>query len=205
MTFLPKKDRDTTRQFWRMMVFLPWIIFITLLFLKWLIFILGGHPFLDISLSEMLSQVSAARKVEFKIRDLSYVLLVFREEQGRFPNTQEGLNSLYRKSKKDHQAFIIPYETSFKDLWGRELRYFCPGFHNQDFFDLFSVGKDGVEGTIDDINNWSENQPWKEHYKKLDSWFNLLDTCWYYLVMTSFWFGTFMYLLYEFWLMRLKP
>jgi general secretion pathway protein G len=43
------------------------------------------------------------------------------------------------------------------DPWGREYVYKYPGEHNQNGYDLFSKGKDGVEGGSDDISNWEEN------------------------------------------------
>ena len=45
-----------------------------------------------------------------------------------------------------------------KDAWGRELKYRFPGTVNEKFFDLYSVGKDGVEGTDDDIGNWDKQR-----------------------------------------------
>jgi general secretion pathway protein G len=40
------------------------------------------------------------------------------------------------------------------DPWGRSYVYKYPGEHNTDTYDLFSMGKDGAEGTSDDITNW---------------------------------------------------
>lgn len=41
-----------------------------------------------------------------------------------------------------------------KDPWGREFVFTCPGEHDKDGADLSSMGKDGKEGTEDDINSW---------------------------------------------------
>ena len=40
------------------------------------------------------------------------------------------------------------------DPWGRPYRYRHPGMHNEDGYDLWSVGLDGADGTADDICNW---------------------------------------------------
>jgi general secretion pathway protein G len=40
------------------------------------------------------------------------------------------------------------------DPWGREYKYRFPGEHNSEY-DLYSLGKDGVE-SADDITNWGE-------------------------------------------------
>lgn len=45
-----------------------------------------------------------------------------------------------------------------KDGWGRDYIYRTPGRHSKDF-DLLSVGKDGKEGTDDDVCNW---ETWSE-------------------------------------------
>ena len=44
----------------------------------------------------------------------------------------------------------------FLDAWGRPMRYRCPGRHNPDGYDLWSVGPDGIDGTADDITNWDD-------------------------------------------------
>jgi general secretion pathway protein G len=40
-----------------------------------------------------------------------------------------------------------------KDGWNRDYIYHKPGTHNTDF-DIVSCGKDGKEGTDDDVNSW---------------------------------------------------
>ena len=40
------------------------------------------------------------------------------------------------------------------DPWGYPYVYYYPGKHNQNSYDLLSVGRDGKEGTDDDIGNW---------------------------------------------------
>ena len=42
------------------------------------------------------------------------------------------------------------------DPWNNPYVYYYPGKHNQDSFDLLSVGADGKEGTEDDITNWEQ-------------------------------------------------
>jgi general secretion pathway protein G len=43
-----------------------------------------------------------------------------------------------------------------RDPWGNPYQYACPGSHNPDGFDVWSFGPDGVNGTPDDIGNWSK-------------------------------------------------
>jgi general secretion pathway protein G len=42
------------------------------------------------------------------------------------------------------------------DPWGNPYQYACPGQHNPDSFDVWSYGPDRVNGTPDDIGNWSQ-------------------------------------------------
>jgi len=47
-----------------------------------------------------------------------------------------------------------PYlEKSPLDPWGREYKYRVPGTHRVHDYDLYSLGKDGVESS-DDVGNW---------------------------------------------------
>ena len=43
-----------------------------------------------------------------------------------------------------------------RDPWGNPYQYACPGSHNPDSFDVWSFGPDGVNGTPDDIGNWTK-------------------------------------------------
>ncbi len=50
---------------------------------------------------------------------------------------------------------------AWKDPWGNEFRYQCPGKHNPMSFDLYSIGADklsttAVDTQADDINNWKQ-------------------------------------------------
>jgi general secretion pathway protein G len=44
-----------------------------------------------------------------------------------------------------------------KDGWGHPFQFKCPGEHNNEI-DLMSLGKDGKEGTPDDIKSWEEEE-----------------------------------------------
>lgn len=45
---------------------------------------------------------------------------------------------------------------AWKDPWGNEFRYQCPGSHNRMTFDLYSRGEDKFVDTADDITNWKQ-------------------------------------------------
>ena len=42
------------------------------------------------------------------------------------------------------------------DPWGHPYKYAVPGNHNRESFDVWSSGPDGVDGTPDDIGNWTK-------------------------------------------------
>ena len=80
-------------------------------------------------------------------------LKLYELDNGNFPSTEEGLNALLNKSASATN-WNGPYlEKNPIDPWGREYKYKSPGEHRSDY-DLFSLGKDGQEGTADDVKNW---------------------------------------------------
>ncbi len=70
---------------------------------------------------------------------------------GHFPQSLQDL--LTQPSSDIH--WTGPYLDKLPvDPWGHYYIYYYPGKHNQNNFDLLSVGPDGKEGTDDDIGNW---------------------------------------------------
>ena len=81
-------------------------------------------------------------------------LKLYELDNGVLPTTDEGLDVFYLPpaSATDWQG---PYlEKKPKDPWGREYQYRSPGTHRTYDYDLFSLGRDGVESK-DDIVNWN--------------------------------------------------
>lgn len=75
---------------------------------------------------------------------LATALKLYDLDNGQFPSTEQGLNAL-----------LGPYiENKPVDPWGRPYRYKYPGEHNRLSYDLYSLGKDGADGTEDDVKNW---------------------------------------------------
>ncbi len=78
----------------------------------------------------------------------------------RYPTTEEGVDGLRVKpSGEDLPNWNGPYVKKAipLDPWGREYVYECPGQHNPDSYDLYSLGRDGREGgtaSDADITNW---------------------------------------------------
>lgn len=84
--------------------------------------------------------------------NIAVALKLYEMDNGNFPATEEGLNALLNKPASALN-WNGPYlEKNPIDPWGRVYQYKCPGEHKD--YDLYSLGKDGVEGTEDDVTNW---------------------------------------------------
>ncbi|MFH2137145.1 MAG: type II secretion system major pseudopilin GspG [Candidatus Omnitrophota bacterium] len=80
-------------------------------------------------------------------------LKLFELDNGGFPTTSEGLQALLTKPSSGIN-WSGPYlEKEPVDPWGRLYEYKSPGEHRPQDYDLYSLGKDGVE-SADDVNNW---------------------------------------------------
>jgi general secretion pathway protein G len=85
-------------------------------------------------------------------------LNAFEVDNSRYPTTEEGLAALVT-APADLQATwkaggYLPNVPT--DKWGNAYIYRYPGTINPQGYDIVSVGKDGQEGTEDDINQFTE-------------------------------------------------
>ena len=92
------------------------------------------------------------------IKSMSTALGAYEVDNGRYPNTAQGLHSLLVKpaAPPEPKKWKGPYLQNLteipKDPWGNDYQYLCPGSKNTNGFDLFSWGPDGQAGTEDDID-----------------------------------------------------
>jgi general secretion pathway protein G len=85
--------------------------------------------------------------------NIATALKLYELDNGNFPSTDEGLGALLAKPSSA-MSWKGPYlEKRPIDPWSREYKYRCPGEHRPSDYDLFSLGKDGVE-SADDVTNW---------------------------------------------------
>ena len=80
----------------------------------------------------------------------------FELDNGRFPTTAEGLEALLAKPPTNNSLWKGPYLDGNgvpRDPWNQAYLYRHPGTFNPDGYDLFSNGRDGEEGTNDDVGN----------------------------------------------------
>lgn len=85
-------------------------------------------------------------------------LLRYRIDVGRFPTSAEGTNALLQCPVGCETKWQGPYLDSENgqfplDPWGRPYQYACPGVHNPNSYDFWSLGEDG-KPSADDIGNW---------------------------------------------------
>ena len=87
--------------------------------------------------------------------NLALALDLFETDTGSYPESMDAL----LKEPAEVTNWKGPYlKKKPLDPWGRAYVYVCPGSHNDGGYDLLSTGKDGVEGTADDITNWQEEE-----------------------------------------------
>ncbi|MBN1913541.1 MAG: type II secretion system major pseudopilin GspG [Candidatus Omnitrophica bacterium] len=86
--------------------------------------------------------------------NIATALKLYELDNGNFPTSEEGLAALFTKSASA-LSWNGPYlEKKPLDPWGREYKYKSPGDNRPADYDLYSLGKDGIEGTADDVKNW---------------------------------------------------
>lgn len=85
--------------------------------------------------------------------NINLALDMFELDNGRYPTTEEGLQAL-RANPSSLPNWKGPYlKKDPKDPWGKAYLYRYPGSQNNDY-DLFCAGPNGIEGDSDDIANW---------------------------------------------------
>lgn len=84
----------------------------------------------------------------------------FRVDMGRWPTEDEGLAVLWSKDAISEEADSSRWRKYLNDAvpndrFGHAWVYHQPGENEGDAYDIISVGRDGEEGTDDDISNHS--------------------------------------------------
>lgn len=96
-----------------------------------------------------------AEKAKSDIAILSQAVEMYRMENLRYPNMEQGLDSLKRQagaSGRGQKGFV---KSLPKDPWNNDYQYLVPGEYGP--YDIFSFGADGRlggEGMDADIGNW---------------------------------------------------
>ena len=81
-------------------------------------------------------------------------LVRYRTTAGMFPSQAQGLDALAKKpsgAPVPKSWYKLTEASTLIDPWGHPYQYRNPGKKNTEGFDVFSLGKDGIEGTEDDV------------------------------------------------------
>ena len=96
-----------------------------------------------------------AATTRIKIQGIQFGISAHHFLKGTYPKTRDELAKMYEEpTKLPIQLKKLRQGEPLEDSWNRDFRYICPGEHNIDSYDLWSVGEDGKDGTKDDITNW---------------------------------------------------
>jgi len=114
---------------------------------------------------QVIDRVDEARVAKAKqdIQGLETALTMFRLDNSKYPNTDQGLKALSVQPTDPSIHHWRPggyIQHVSKDPWGFDYQYVYPGTHGKDY-DLFSLGADsqpGGEGINADIGNWDEDK-----------------------------------------------
>jgi general secretion pathway protein G len=86
-------------------------------------------------------------------------LIVYESNAGRLPTTEQGIKVLWEKPSTEPlpERWRALLEDEKKDPWGNPYKYAYPATKSKKAYDLWSVGKDGADGTDDDVGNYKKS------------------------------------------------
>jgi len=92
--------------------------------------------------------------------NLAIALDLYEIDNGSYPSSEQGLRALHSEPSlpphpRNWRGPYVKNAGSFTDPWENSYQYLNPGVHNKNAYDLHSFGPDGIDGTEDDIRNWS--------------------------------------------------
>jgi general secretion pathway protein G len=93
------------------------------------------------------------RTATANLQMLTSCLEMFKLNAGFYPSTTQGLDACANRPTVEPipKRWVRMIEKVPKDPWGNPYQYRYPGKKEPARFDLFSLGKDGVANTADDI------------------------------------------------------
>ena len=109
------------------------------------------------------SDLSGGAKREKAQADLlafKEMLASYQLDNGTLPTTEQGLKALWSKPTVEPvpPRWTKKLDEETLDPWGHSYQYRNPGKHNPDSYDVFSIGRDGLPDTDDDIGNWPDKK-----------------------------------------------
>lgn len=124
----------------------------TLVELMLVIVILGILAAAAVNTFTGVSEDARITRAKTDIQTIQTAVRMFELEMGSFPTDDEGIDELTNQTE-DHKAYLDKLPL---DPWGNPYNYREESENDQPFPDIWSNGKDGEEGTDDDIGNWAD-------------------------------------------------
>lgn len=99
-------------------------------------------------------------RVQGDINAIATQLQLYEARNSRMPTTEQGIEALVTKPTKEPlpERWTALLEELPMDPWGQPYKYRYPAQKSKKPYDLYTVGKDGVEGNEDDIGNWKATE-----------------------------------------------
>lgn len=82
--------------------------------------------------------------------NIATAIKLYEMDNGSYPSSLDALLTVPDAASNVRGPYL---EKKPVDPWGKEYQYKCPGTHKPYSYDLYSLGKDGVE-SADDVGNW---------------------------------------------------
>ena len=100
--------------------------------------------------------VAKETRVEGDIANIATQLQLYEARNLRLPTSEQGIVALVEKPTTEPlpERWTQLLEEPPKDPWGQPYMYRYPAQKSKKPYDLWSIGKDGQDGTEDDIGNW---------------------------------------------------
>lgn len=95
-------------------------------------------------------------RVQGDISAIATQLQLYEARNSRMPTTEQGIEALVTKPTKEPlpERWTALLEELPKDPWGQPYKYRYPAQKSKKPYDLYTAGKDGIDGNEDDIGNW---------------------------------------------------
>lgn len=99
--------------------------------------------------------VAKETRVDSDIKNINTQLKLYESKNLQPPTKEQGLSALVTKPTIEPipERWTQLLEEVPKDAWNREYQYQYPAKRSKADYDVFSLGRDGVE-SADDIGNW---------------------------------------------------
>ncbi|MFB3304605.1 type II secretion system major pseudopilin GspG [Pseudomonas sp. AMR01] len=122
--------------------FTRWAVLVALVIIGLLALAIGPRLFGEVTLAE----IAIAKR---QLAELGEAVEQFRQDTGRYPRDDEGLDALTAKPQGETR-WNGPYakDELLTDPWGVAYQYHYPPSQSQTPFDLFSFGKDRTLGGV---------------------------------------------------------